>query len=334
MTTVKHTINQMKLLSYLLLLSCLSFTSKGSLAQSKLKTLRTTVTNPGELKFRIYIPQTKNSKDSLPLLVVLHGCSQNAKKIARISDWNRLAEQHQFIVLYPEQTRINNPSLCFNWFLRKDNSRNGECESIHNMVEAVKKIRHIDSSKVFVYGVSAGAAMSTALLANYPNTFAGGAIIAGSPYGTANTAFEGMKAMNKVKRLSPENWVKYLPYPESKRKPKLIICHGYKDRTVSFQNSEELLKQWTAYHKIDTLADIKTDAFNGNELVNKEVHTDDDSDPIITFYKIKELTHRLPIDPGTGPKQGGKKAFFATDIDFFLSYHLAKDFGLIREAEK
>src|SRR3984957_15437188 len=142
--------------------------------------------NPGSLRARIYVP-TSLTKDA-PLVVVLHGCTQTAAAYDHGSGWSQLAEREGFALLFPEQQRVNNPNLCFNWFVPGDIRRDGgEALSIGQMIGAVVATYRLDRSRIFVTGLSAGGAMASAMLATYPELFAGGAIIAGLPYGGAST---------------------------------------------------------------------------------------------------------------------------------------------------
>lgn len=292
--------------------------------------------NPGNLKMYMYQPSSvTDTMKNVPLVVALHGCSQNAKEIHLQSDWKKLAEENKFIVIYPQQKRENNLSNCFNWFNAKDQEgEQGELYSIKEMIDYTQKNNSIDSSKIFAYGVSAGAIMSVNLLANYPNLFNGGAIFAGAPYKIASTAIDGMKVSMKTINKSPEEWGKLIPNKDSvKHVPKLIIGHGVNDLVVDISNSYELIDQWSNFNQMDVDADETISNFENNPLINRRVYRNSMNEDKIIFYLIDKTGHTLPIDPGDGEKQGGKKGMFATDKDFFSTYYIAKDFGLIRNKE-
>jgi poly(hydroxyalkanoate) depolymerase family esterase len=134
--------------------------------------------NPGKLRLLTHVP--RNLPKAPALVVALHGCTQTATIYDHGSGWSKLADRYGFAVLIPEQQRTNNPNNCFNWFLAADTQRNkGEAFSIRQMIERMIEDYGIDRRRVFVVGLSAGGAMTSAMLATYPEIFAGGAIIAG-----------------------------------------------------------------------------------------------------------------------------------------------------------
>ena len=131
-----------------------------------------------------------------PLVVALHGCTQTADSYDQGTGWSDLADRLGFILIFPEQQPANNPKNCFSWFLPADTARDsGEALSIRQMIaKAVEKFG-VDRSRMFVTGLSAGGAMASVMLATYPEIFAGGAIIAGLPYGSASSVQEAFEAM-------------------------------------------------------------------------------------------------------------------------------------------
>ena len=170
--------------------------------------------NPGNLLGRCYVPA--DLAGPAPLVVVLHGCTQNAAVYDHGSGWSRLADRHGFLLLFPEQQRANNPMLCFNWFSGDDSQRGmGEAASIRAMIEAMAKAHDVDPARIFVTGLSAGGAMASVMLATYPELFAAGAIIAGMAYGCASDVAGAFDCMSgrasadarelgaKVRRASP-----------------------------------------------------------------------------------------------------------------------------------
>ncbi|MDU6748463.1 MAG: PHB depolymerase family esterase, partial [Bradyrhizobium sp.] len=116
----------------------------------------------------------------LPLVVVLHGCGQGAVDYDLGAGWSTLAKHFGFALLLPEQQRINNPQRCFNWFQSEDITRGqGEVASIREMIARMVADCAIDPRRIFVTGLSAGGAMTMAMLSAHPDIFAAGAVIAG-----------------------------------------------------------------------------------------------------------------------------------------------------------
>jgi poly(hydroxyalkanoate) depolymerase family esterase len=151
--------------------------------------------NPGKLNAYVYKPDTLHA--SAPLVVVLHGCQQNAQDYATDSGWIKMADDLGLVLVLPEQTQANNQNKCFNWFLPADIQRDkGEALSIKQMVDKVKSDQSVDPKRIYVTGLSAGGAMTGVMLATYPDVFAGGGIVAGIPYGCAGDMLGAVQCMN------------------------------------------------------------------------------------------------------------------------------------------
>jgi feruloyl esterase len=281
----------------------------------------------------MYIHAAKTKKEKMPLVVALHGCNENAATIAKQSDWNRLADENGFYVIYPQQRFFNNPSSCFNWFNEKDISKNsGESASIKQMIDYACDSFPIDKNRVFAYGLSAGAVMTSALLTDYPETFKAGAILAGGPFYVSG-AINAMSGMVAHKEKSSREWgeivLKQNPGYTGKY-PSVIIAHGKKDVVVDPSNSYSLVKQWAYVLHTDTVPTQEIKPFAGNNAVSRKSYLNKEKEERIIFYELDGLGHALPVDPGTGPTQGGHTGLFAVDKNFFSTYWIAKDFGLVK----
>ena len=150
--------------------------------------------NPGNLRMHAYVPDGVAASPAL--VVALHGCTQTADSYDQGTGWSDLADRLGFILVFPEQQPANNPKNCFSWFLPGDTARDsGEALSIRQMIAKAVAEFGVDRSRIFVTGLSAGGAMASVMLATYPEIFAGGAIIAGLPYGSASTVQEAFEAM-------------------------------------------------------------------------------------------------------------------------------------------
>ncbi|MEX1002799.1 MAG: PHB depolymerase family esterase [Crocinitomicaceae bacterium] len=287
--------------------------------------------NPGNLKMYNYLPKNADSTEQLPLVVVLHGCNQNAETIAEQSGWNELADKHHFVMLYPQQQRINNMSGCFNWFYKRDIFKEGgETQSVYQMIKYMIEHFPIDTSKIFIYGLSAGAAISVGVMVHYPELFKAGAIFAGAPYGIATNPVKATKVMLSAEDKTPEQWGDLVEIKKETQYPKILIFHGTNDHVVNIKNSYELIEQWTYIHNIDTIADDSIISFKENPAINRYSYTDNNLNELLVFYKILDGRHSLPVDPGDEPNQGGKTGLFSSDYDFFSTYYVAKEFQLIK----
>ena len=142
-------------------------------------------TNPGALRMFRYVPDGLPA--GAPLVVAMHGCTQTASAYDDEPGWTALADRWKFAVVLPEQQTANNSSRCFNWFEPGDIARGqGEALSIKQMVDKTRADLGTDPARTFVTGLSAGGAMTSVMLATYPEVFAGGAVMAGIPFRCAS----------------------------------------------------------------------------------------------------------------------------------------------------
>jgi poly(hydroxyalkanoate) depolymerase family esterase len=284
--------------------------------------------NPGSLRALCYVPD--GLAEGAPLVVVLHGCTQTAAGYDQGSGWSRLADRHGFALLFPEQTRSNNPNLCFNWFSANDSQRGmGEAGSIRSMVEAMRKQHGIDAAQTFVTGLSAGGAMASVMLATYPEVFAGGAIIAGLPYGCASgvaQAFDCMggraladtaELVGNVRRASPHRG----PWP------RVSVWHGSEDRTVAPSNAEAIVRQWAALHGLPEQP-TRTETVAGYP---RRIWAGADGTELIEEYEITGMAHGTPLMPGTDEGESGEAMAHMLDVGLSSTDRIAAFFGIAPE---
>jgi poly(hydroxyalkanoate) depolymerase family esterase len=259
--------------------------------------------NPGDLLARSYVPATLRA--GAPLVVVLHGCTQSASSYNRGAGWTSAADEHGFALLFPEQQRANNSNLCFNWFSAADAGRgHGEALSIAQMVQHLCTLHDLDTRRVYITGLSAGGAMAAAMLATYPDVFAGGAVIAGLPFGTATTIPEAFERMRGQAKFSPEELtglVKSATHHSGKW-PTLSVWHGSSDRTVDPSNASALVDQWRGLHGA-AVSPTETETIEGQL---RRVWCNEDGTEVIEEYRIENMGHGTPIDPS--PANGGEAA--------------------------
>src|SRR5215475_3338746 len=281
--------------------------------------------NPGNLRMFEYRPATL--ADNPALVVGLHGCTQSAAGYDLGAGWSTLADRYGFALLLPEQQRANNPHGCFNWFQPEHSRRNrGEPHSIRQMVEKSVVDHGIDRRRIFITGLSAGGAMTSNLLACYPEVFAGGAIIAGLPYGAATTVQQAFETMFQSPSRSPREWGDLVRKASSHRGPwpRVSVWHGNADKTVIPSNALEILKQWTDVHGLPLSSSKKTrvDGFP------REIWTNEAGDELIEAYTITNMAHGTPLAMGEADGACGAPGPFLLPVGISSSYHIAKFFGI------
>jgi len=301
-----------------------------SQSQSAMNEIAEFGSNPGNLKMFQYQPKELGKKT--PLVVVLHGCIQNAEEIAQLTGWNKLADENQFMMIYPQQNPANNPQNCFNWFLPEDIVKNkGEAASIKQMIDYAIDKNNVDVDRIFVAGVSAGGAITAAMMALYPETFKAGAIMSGIPYGAATDLMTGLSAMQGNTKKTGQEWSDLVkeqnPLYEGGY-PSIAVFHGNDDPAVKVINAEEIVKQWTSVHQLDTVP-ITIQRFSNNDDVTAYFYGKRENKQKVIRYSINNLGHALAIDPGENIKQGGTISKYAIDKDFHSSYWAAKFFELV-----
>jgi len=183
-------------------------------------------------QYKLYVPPGAAGR-SLPLLVMLHGCTQNPDDFAAGTGMNALAREQGFCVLYPAQAQDANPSRCWNWFKHSHQERGrGEPAVIASMTRAVMQARGIDPQRVYVAGLSAGGAMAAVVGAAYPELYAAVGVHSGLAPGAARTLPEALAAMNGAAAGSEPAATLALP---------VIVFHGDKDATVHPRNGEHVM---------------------------------------------------------------------------------------------
>jgi poly(hydroxyalkanoate) depolymerase family esterase len=191
----------------------------------------------GARAYKLYIPTTYAGQP-LPLVVMLHGCTQTPDDFANGTGMNALAEERQCLVLYPEQTRAANHARCWNWFKRGDQRRDqGEPAILAGMTREVMNRYRVDPARVYVAGLSAGGAMAAVLGAAYPELYAAVGVHSGLACGSAHdlpSAFAAMRGMMAGRNAEPT--------PRALATP-TIVFHGDRDKTVHPRNSEQVVSQ-------------------------------------------------------------------------------------------
>ena len=304
--------------------------------------------NSGELDMLVHIPA--GNTEALPLVVALHGCQQMATGFDDETGLATLADATPFVLLLPQQRQANNERGCFNWFQVEDNRPGqGESASIRDMIDTAVDQNGLDPNRVYVLGLSAGGAMTAVLLANYPELFAGGAIIAGTPFdcnrpagltsiwwwwlstffGDAAAASFACGLFNySTSDRSSGEWGEFVRDAADTSPatwPPVSLWHGDADGTVDPANLRELVEQWTDVHRIDTVPEVSEEIGGGVH----EVFEDAAGVPRVEAWRIAGFPHAFPIDPNAVPEACGVQAEFILDAQICAVRRIAQFWGLI-----
>ena len=281
--------------------------------------------NPGGIRMLSFVPA--NLQEPRALVVVLHGCGQTAAGYDLGAGWSTLAKRYGFALLMPEQQPLNNANGCFNWFNPEDTARErGEACSVRQMIAHMVGDRKINARRIFITGLSAGGAMTTVMLAAYPEVFAGGAVIAGLPFGVASNVREALNGMlQSPSRAAGE--LGDLVRNASNHKgpwPKLSVWHGSADRTVNPANANEIIKQWLDVHDLP-LAPMSEGIVDGYP---RQIWWNADGETVVESYTITGMAHGTPLGTVDVDERYGAKGAFLIEAGISSSYHIAKFFGL------
>lgn len=296
-----------------------------SVTQRKLVEIDGFGSNPGRLAMLLYRPP--HLPERAPLVVVLHGCLQTAQGFDDASGFAKLAAERRFAVLYPQQTRSNNPNLCFNWFRPSAVARDrGELLSIKQMIDHACAEHRLDASRVYIAGLSAGGAMANALLATYPESFAAGAIVAGLPVGAARDAMTALSVMNSGANRTPQEWGDLVRAvsPQPRRWPDLSIWQGDDDRVVSPVNAEACRDQWLDVRGLN-VEDGTAIGRSWGEIRRWNAG----GRAALSLYRIRGMGHGLPVR-ATVRGAGTKSDRFILEAEISAPLELMQLWGLKR----
>ena len=279
----------------------------------------------GSRAYKVYVPAGKFDAPRA-MIVMLHGCTQSADDFAAGTQMNRLADEHGFLVVYPEQTAQANTSKCWNWFKPQDQLRDaGEPSLIADIVREVARRHDADPRRIFVAGLSAGAAMAVVLGETYPELFAGVGAHSGLPYGSAHDIPSALAAMKGGRSGMPGLKNVSAPRRKALQAVPVIVFHGDRDHTVQQTNGAHIVQHARDAHDAqagDAGLHVSTQAgvAPGGRSFSRTVHTDTDGQVRIESWTLHGMGHAWSgghvsgsYTDGTGPQASAEM------VRFFMS---------------
>ncbi|MGW6738580.1 extracellular catalytic domain type 1 short-chain-length polyhydroxyalkanoate depolymerase [Streptomyces sp. NPDC055013] len=205
-------------------------------------------TNPSNLRMYVYVPDNVTANPAV--LVAVHWCTGSGPDMYNGTEYDTLADQYGFVVVYPSVTRS---SKCFDVSSPQALRRDGGSDpvGIRSMVDWVTRTYDADADRVFATGISSGAMMTNVLLGDYPDVFAAGAAFSGVPFGcfaTTDGSEWNSACANGTVTHTPQQWGDLVrgAYPGyTGPRPRMQLWHGTEDDVLRHPNFGEMIKQWT-----------------------------------------------------------------------------------------
>ncbi|SPB14736.1 PHB depolymerase family esterase [Caballeronia novacaledonica] len=248
------------------------------------------------MSYALYTPP-KTGAEPMPLVVMLHGCKQNADEFAQGTRINLLADRYGFAVLYPEQSKHDHAHRCWRWYDDSGSGGGGEAASVVSLVNSVVEQHDLDAERVYLAGMSAGAGLAALLAVRYPHMFAAVGLHSGVVFGEARSAIGAMDVMRRGARSDPvaliDAAVDVRDYPGMPA----IIVHGELDSVVTAANAAQLAKQFLRLNGFIDAA--------GNRRAG-ETREETHSDGVVTDYvKNSRRVVKTSIVRGLGHSWAG-----------------------------
>lgn len=268
--------------------------------------------NPGELSASYFQGEITNKS----LIVLLHGCVQQGETLAEQTGLMALAKKKQFSLLIPQQSQNNNIKGCFNWFSTQDIEKDqGESLSIKNMINTVNAEQNFKN--IYIIGLSAGGAMASSMVVNYPELFTAGAIVAGIPYPCADNLITAIACMRTGPSQTAEQLTILIKQLNKVQPhwPSLSIFTGDKDAVVNPKNSQQLAVHWaqlTESAQQPSISQYK--GYQVSQWYGKNKQTN------VELIEIENMGHGITVTPEK--TNGGIEAPFVISAPFSTVQYL------------
>jgi len=247
----------------------------------------------GNLAYKLYIPSGYRGQ-ALPLVVMLHGCTQSPDDFAAGTGMNALAEEHTCLVAYPAQSTAANASKCWNWFSPADQQRGqGEPSLIAGITREVMRDHLVDSQRVYVAGLSAGGAAASIMATTYPDLYAAIGVHSGLACGVASNLPSAFAAMHQGDAASmPRSDMASAP-EGSRRIVPTIVFHGDRDATVHPRNGDHVIAQSRATTittpELQTI--VQHGRVPGGHAYSRTLHVDSSGQTILEQWVVHGAGH-------------------------------------------
>ena len=270
----------------------------------------------GTRAYKLYVPSGYTGQ-AVPLIVMLHGCTQNPDDFARGTGMNALAETHTFLVAYPAQPTNANMNKCWNWFQAADQQRDrGEPSLIAGITHQVVGEYNVSDGKVYVAGISAGGAMAAILGSAYPDLYAAVGIHSGLAPGAARDLPSAFSAMQKGGPATVHQ-----RFQGANAAP-AIIFHGDRDTTVHPRNGEYLISHFsTVPGGPASPATVKQGQVPGGHAYTRATHHDADGQVVAECWTINKLGHAWSGGSASGSYTDPKGPDASAEMIRFFNQH-------------
>jgi poly(hydroxyalkanoate) depolymerase family esterase len=237
----------------------------------------------GSRGYKLYIPSTYRG-ESVPLVVMLHGCTQSPDDFAAGTRMNALAEEHGCLIVYPGQTQAANAQRCWNWFSPGDQQRDqGEPALIAGITRQLMRDHAVDPRRVYVAGLSAGGAAAAIMGQAYPDLYAAVGVHSGLPCGAARDIPSAFAAMRQGAATSQQPG-RGSATNGSQRIVPTIVFHADRDGTVHPCNGDQVIAQSAAAGDLRTK--VQRGQVPGGRAYSRTIHADAAGQPVLEQWLV------------------------------------------------
>ena len=255
----------------------------------------------GNRAYKLYVPSTYHGQ-TVPLVVMLHGCTQSPEDFAADTRMNVLAEEHCCLVAYPAQSTSANISKCWNWFKVEDQQRDaGEPSLIAGITRQIMAEYPVDPQRVYVAGLSAGGAAAAVMGATYPDLYAAVGVHSGLAVGAARDMPSAFAAMQGGAPAMPSQPGSSTTIGKRRMVP-TIVFHGDQDRTVNPRNGDQVIAQArsAATDGLQATAIAQQGQAPGGRSYRRTIHADATGQPVLELWMIQGAGHAWAGGSATG----------------------------------